>query len=94
MKKFIAIIAAILVCATLIACMPVEADASTGYNRSFFDWTYNFTEAIVFRADGEDHVKVKTWCDYENSDMIQITLEDGTTYLTHSTNIILISPAN
>lgn len=94
MKKFIAIVAAILVCATLIACMPVEAEASTGYNRSFFDLTYNFTEAIVFRADGEDHVKVKTWCDYENSDMMQITLEDGTTYLTHSSNIILISPAN
>ena len=94
MKKFIAIVAAILVCATLIACMPVEAEASTSYNRSFFDLTYNFTEAIVFRADGEDHVKVKTWCDYENSDMIQITLEDGTTYLTHSSNIILISPAN
>ena len=94
MKKFIAIVAAILVCATLIACMPVEAEASTGYNRTLFDFKYNFTEAIVFRADGEDHVKVKTWCDYENSDMMQITLEDGTTYLTHSSNIILISPAN
>jgi hypothetical protein len=94
MKKIIPIVCVIVICAMLVACMPVEADASTGYNRSFFDLTYNFTEAIVFRADGEDHVKVKSWCDYENSDMIQITLEDGTTYLTHSTNIILISPAN
>ena len=94
MKKVIPIVCVIVICAMLVACMPVEADASSGYNRTLFDFKYNFTEAIVFRADGEERVNVKTWCDYENSDMIQITLEDGTTYLTHSSNVILISPAS
>jgi len=94
MKKIIAFILAFVLCITIVACAaPVEVEASTGgYNRSWFDLTYNFSEAIVFRADGEERVTVKSWCDYENSDMIQITLEDGTTYLTHSSNVILISP--
>ena len=89
MKRFVLFTIAVLIAATLLACVPMEAEA---YNRSIFDTKYSFTEAIVFRADGEEHVKVKTWCDYENSDMIQITLDNGTTYLTHSSNVILVSP--
>jgi hypothetical protein len=56
------------------------------------DTAYSFTEAVIFRSDGEQWVTIKSWRDYENSDMIQITLEDGTVYLTHSSNVILISP--
>lgn len=88
MKRFIAMMFAVLLGFALATTLPTEAKA---YNRSWFDTVYNFTEAIVFRGDGEEHVKVKSWCDYEESDMIQITLDDGKTYLTHSSNVILIA---
>ena len=81
MKRWIALMCVVvLVCALFCGC-----------NRTVFDTTYSFDEAIIFRADGEQKVAIKSWCDYENSDMIQITLEDGTVYLTHSSNVILIS---
>lgn len=88
MKRMMCMVCAVLLGFCLATAIPVEAKA---YNRSWFDFTYNFTEAIVFRGDGEEHVKVKQWCDYEGSDMIQITLDNGDTYLTHSSNVILIS---
>ena len=88
MKKILAYVCVFLVAFSLVTILPTEAKA---YNRSFFDMTYHFTEAIVMRGDGEQHVKVTKWCDYENSDMIQITLSTGETYLTHSSNVILIS---
>lgn len=81
MKKFVALgLILALVCSLLCSC-----------NMTLLDTTYSFEEAIIFRADGEQRVKIKSWCDYENSDMIQITLENGDVYLTHSSNIILIS---
>ena len=89
MKKMIAMVCAVMVAVGLLVSMPVEAQAFG--NRSWFDTTYTFTEAVVFRGDGEEQVKLRSWCDYENSDMIQITLENGDTYLTHSSNVILIS---
>ena len=88
MKRILCALCAVLLGFSLAFALPVEAKA---YNRSWFDTVYNFTEAVVFRADGEEHVKVRSWCDYENSDMIQITLEDGTSYLTHASNVILIA---
>ena len=81
MKKFVALgLILVLVCSLLCSC-----------NMTLLDTTYSFEEAIIFRADGEQRVKIKSWCDYENSDMIQITLENGDVYLTHSSNVILIS---
>ena len=89
MKKIICVLCSLLLGFTLATTIPVETNALG--NRSWFDTTYTFTEAVVFRADGEEHVHIKAWCDYENSDMIQITLENGDTYLTHSSNVILIA---
>ena len=84
MKKFIALaLALVLLCSILCSC-----------NMTLFDTTYSFEEAVIFRADGEQRVRIKNWCDYENSDMIQITLENGDVYLTHSANVILISTDN
>lgn len=88
MKNFVCMLCALAIGFMLATAIPVEANAS---NRSWFDLTYKFEEAIVFRGDGEEHVRVKSWCDYENSDMIQITLDNGKTYLTHSSNVILIA---
>ena len=80
MKKIICILLAII---TVIAM--------TGCNRQLIDTTWSFERAIIFLPDGEKiEGKVRSWRDYENSDMIQVSI-DGNQYLTHSSNIILIS---
>ena len=42
---------------------------------------------------GDDVVKgsVIQWRDYDDSDAVQVMLEDGKTYLTHYTNVTLIA---
>lgn len=89
MKQFFAMVCAFALVFSMMFFLPVEAKAWG--NRTWFDTTYTFTEAIVFRGDGEERVAIRSWCDYENSDMIQITLDSGETYLTHSSNVILVS---
>lgn len=60
-------------------------------NMGIIDTTYSFERAIIFLPDGQKiEGKVEMWQDYESSDMIQVKI-DGKTYLTHSTNVILIS---
>lgn len=82
MKKIISIILVIIMVASLcVGCG----------NRAVFDTTWSFERAIIFLPDGEKiEGSVSTWDDYESSDMIQVTI-DGETYLTHSSNVILIS---
>jgi len=60
----------------------------TGCNRQIIDLNYSFTKAII---EGVGEIDIKSWTDYDNSDMIQITGTDGTVYLTHSSNVILKS---
>lgn len=60
-------------------------------NQALFDTTYSFERAIIFLPDGTSiEGEVELWTDYEGSDMIQVTI-DGKTYLTHSSNVIMIS---
>ena len=58
----------------------------TGCNRQIIDthWTFKYAD-----IEGIGTVEISSWNDYEQSDMIQITAKDGTTYLTHSNNVIL-----
>lgn len=59
-------------------------------NRQVIDTTYGFHWAIIDLGGGEvTEGAVKSWCDYDQSDIIQVTLEDGNTYMTHSSKIIL-----
>lgn len=59
-------------------------------NRKVIDTAYGFHWAIIDLGGGEvTEGAVESWCDYHQSDMIQVTLEDGNTYLTHSSKIIL-----
>ncbi len=75
MKKLLLIIGA---CAMLL----------TGCNYQAIDLNYGFTEAYI--VDTDETIKIKSWCDYGDSDMIQFTDTDGRTYLTHSSNVILM----
>ena len=60
----------------------------TGCNKQVFDLDYAFKEAYII--DTDETIKIKSWCDYGDSDMIQFTDTDGKVYLTHSSNVILM----
>ena len=57
-------------------------------NRTIVDTHYTFKKAII---EGIGEVDVKEWIDYEDSDMVQVKDSDGVVYLTHSSNVILMS---
>ena len=82
MKKVIFTILGGLIAGIILAL------TSCGYNKQIFDVDYHFNKAII---ENVGTVEIKSWNDYENSDMIQVTTKDGTVYLTHSSNIILVS---
>lgn len=62
-----------------------------GCNRQLIDTTYNYTDAIISLPNGDIvEGKVEAWRDYEDGDQIQVKV-DGTTYLVHSSNIVLMT---
>lgn len=81
MKKFLCL---------LCACTMVLALSSCG-NKQFLDTTYTFDKAIAKLPDGSVvEGKVSSWKDYEDGDQLQVVI-DGTTYLLHASNVVLIS---
>jgi len=82
MKKIFALVVVlILVTLMLVGCG----------NRTVFDTTYTFDRAIISLPNGTIvEGKVQSWRDYEDGDQIQIKI-DGTTYLVHSDDCVLIS---
>ena len=60
----------------------------SGCNKQILDLDYNYKE--VYIIDTQETIKIKSWNDYENSDMIQFTDTNGKVYLTHSSNVILM----
>lgn len=55
------------------------------------DTTWSYERAIISLPNGyvvEGHVD--SWKDFDSSDMIQVEI-DGKSYLTHSSNVVLIS---
>ena len=80
MKKLIALIAALCLGAVIF----------TGCNQQIIDLTYEYDKAIIDLGNGQViTVDVKSWKDYDG-EQLQITTEDGTTYLTSSFNCTLI----
>ena len=80
MKKFFAIILAIVICFSIVGC-----------NKQLLDTTYSFDKAVLILPNGEVvEGKVQSWADFEDGDQIQVKI-DGKSYLIHSSNIVLIS---
>lgn len=78
-----------LICILLITILVVGM--MTGCNRQLIDLTWSFERAIIYLPDGEKiEGAVSTWNDYDGSDMIQVVV-NGNAYLTHSSNVLLIS---
>jgi hypothetical protein len=64
---------------------------ATSCNQQVFDTTYKFNKVVICLPNGEIiEGECKSWLDFENSDMIQVKVGDKT-YLTHITNVCLIS---
>lgn len=88
MKKKLIIGAAIVLLIAVIGFV-VFWETSHG-NRQLIDMQYRFNRAIIRLPDGSVvDGKVSSWMDYDDSDVVQVTI-DGTTYLTHYSNVCLI----
>ena len=62
-----------------------------GCNMQIVDTKWSFDYAYIDLGNGniiEGHVD--SWKDWNDSDMIQVTMFDGKTYFTHSSNVVLI----
>lgn len=59
-------------------------------NKQIIDTTYEFNKAIITIGNETKEVEISSWTDYDDGDQIQIRTTDGTIYLGHSSNILLI----
>lgn len=89
------VVVSILICALLVGgALLIRNLPNTlhGGNREVVDTTYNFQWAIIELGNGELlEGTVASWCDYADSDAVQVTMADGTTILTHYSKILLCS---
>ena len=69
----------IVICCSMASC-----------NQQIVDTSYTFNKAYITVGSSTITVDVKTWNDYDDSDMVQVTAKDGTVYYSHSSNIILV----
>lgn len=75
---------------TMVVFLLFVAFLSGCGNMDIWDTTYTFHKAIISLPNGEVvEGKVDRWVDYE-SDAVQVVI-DGTTYLTHYSNVVLIN---
>lgn len=61
----------------------------TGCNRQVIDTTFSYDNAILALRLVQSQRENESWKDYDDGDQIQVKI-DGTTYLVHSVNIVLI----
>lgn len=82
MKKAIVIIMTVLLLAALAGC------SFKGYD--WLDTEYHFDRAILRMPDGSiKEIEIAKWSDAEG-EQLTLTAKDGTRYLVHSANCILI----
>lgn len=60
-------------------------------NKTIIDTKYTFTKAKIVIGNEILEINVEQWRDYDDSDQIQIIDENGKVYLTHSSNVLLMS---
>ena len=83
MKKIIAI--------ALVLIMALIMFSGFSWNKDVFDTVYAYDRAVLGMPDGTVvSGKVQSWTDYEDGDQIQVKI-DGVTYLTHSSQVVLIA---
>jgi hypothetical protein len=78
----------LIIIVVVIALVKIVGSTS---NKQAFDTTFSFEYGIIALPNGEVvEGKVTSWMDFEDGDQIQVKI-DGKTYLTHATNVALIS---
>ena len=83
-KRILATICALVLAAGIAGCDGIESN-------KVLDTTFKFDTAIIYFPDGTViRGEVDSWTDFEDGDQLQVTI-DGVTYLTHATNVVLIS---
>lgn len=87
MKKSISFIFGVLFGCILILGFTANANAG-GWQ--FFDFNWRFERVKINTFNGVVDGFVSTWKDYEDSDVVQVTTEDGNVYLTSYNNVVLI----
>ena len=82
MKKIVCLVLILSLALTLTACQ-------VGNRQVGWDTTQTFTYAIIELGNGElIEGTVTSWRDFEDSDVVQFTMND-VTYLTHYSKVIL-----
>lgn len=66
------------------------SSCSVGNRRIGFDTTQTFNEAVIRLGEEVKIVNVRSWRDFDDSDVVQVEASDGSVYLTHYTNVVLI----
>ena len=80
----------VIIFIVLFAILVFFARNVHGFNFQFFDTTWYFDEARIAMPDGSViSGPVDTWKDYEDSDMVQVVIDD-VAYYTHGSNVVLI----
>ena len=80
----------ICIFATLMIVSLMSMICLSSCNKTIVDTTYTFDKAIIHLGEEYITIKVKSWTYYQDGDQIQVTADDGTIYLVHSSNITLI----
>lgn len=84
-RRIIAIIGAVCVLIWMSATVLISC------NKQLVDTTYSFDRAVISLPNGDIiEGTVDSWTDYADGDQIQVKI-NGTTYLVHSSNIVLIA---
>lgn len=76
-------------CLSAFGIVGVACNFGNG-NKDMHDTEKKFEKAIIITGNETTVVDVKEWCDYEDSDQVQIKTKDGTVYFGSSNNIILV----
>ena len=84
MKK-VALIVAILICLVFLL-----SSCGVGNRQTGIDTIQSFDRFTIIMGDDVIKGTVKQWRDYEDSDVIQIVASDGTVYLTHYMNVLMV----
>lgn len=82
-KVVILILALVLFVACFVGCEDI-------YNKQIFDGNYKFDYAYVNCGNEVIEGPIKSWTDYDDCDMMQVTFENEQVYYTHGSNIILV----